>query len=89
MFMNERLLESGLTPHACEPSKSIPEPDFLSTSGCLVVPWTESRNFAASALVSLLDKPLRAQMFLSPHGVVRGVDMPFLFASEEFAMEFP
>lgn len=28
MFAIERLLESGLTPHACDPSKSTPEPDF-------------------------------------------------------------
>lgn len=27
-------------------------------------------------------------MFLSPHGVVKGVDVPFLFASDEFPFEF-
>lgn len=27
-------------------------------------------------------------MFLSPHGVVKGVDVPFLFASEEFPLVF-
>lgn len=80
----ERLLGSGLAPHACDPSKSIPEPDFLSTSGCLTVPWDPSRSFAASDLASLLGKLLKAHMFFSPHDVVRDVvDATFLFVSEE------
>lgn len=86
MPVKGRFFESDRKFHACDPSRSEPEPDILSVFDNFAVPFELfSRSLATSGLMSFLETLSKAQIFFS-QGIARELEAPFFLGSAKVVL---